>query len=344
MAVQMYSLLGIAIATAFTSPLLAQFPTEVNADDWIHNFPAQSHNDQVNSIRHNEADDPGEATHRKVAQSAIDVESIFRGQSCDSSVSQDDSCFAITEEDEFFSFRLTEFNIYPTFSHLGSQSATYNEFEFASKGHIGFLEYENRTVMNVADLPSSISLGPTNPDLGLPSSVGVRANGFGDILNGTFFSLKGREKSPVHVGVGPVITFPTASNEILGSNQYSAGPGLHASTELENLTLGLFIWQSWGFGEDPGKKRINQLFGKPFIIYEMTEKWHLVYIPLGLSHSWKSKSGDDWTVPVGGGIRRMLHIGDQKVGIQFQVFDYVARKPKDPEWEYRFTFEFLFDD
>ena len=241
-------------------------------------------------------------------------------------------------------FRLTEFNIYPTFSYLRDQSATYNEFEFASHTDLGFLEMENRTVLNVADLPSTISLGPTNPSAQpLGSPVGVRANGFGDILSGFFFSLPGAHEQKTHLGVGPVLTFPTASNAILGSEQYTAGPGVHFSTEIGRLTAGFFLWQSWGFGEDPGQKKVNQLFGKPFFIYEVNEKWNLVYIPLGLSHSWDAPSGDDWTVPIGGGLRRLFEIRGQKMGLQFQAFDYVARKPKDPEWELRATIEFLFD-
>ena len=87
-------------------------------------------------------------------------------------------------------FRLTEFNIYPTFSYLGDQSATYNEFEFASHTDLGFLEMENRTVLNVADLPSTIKLGPTNPANHCRQPVGVRGNGFGDILSG--FSFRSR--------------------------------------------------------------------------------------------------------------------------------------------------------
>jgi hypothetical protein len=239
-------------------------------------------------------------------------------------------------------FRLTEFNIYPTFSYLADQSATYNEFEFASHTDLGFLEMENRTVLNVADLPSTIKLGPTNPG-DLPTTIGVRGNGFGDILSGFFFSLPGAHERTTHLGVGPVLTFPTASNPILGSEQYTAGPGVHFSTEINRLTAGFFLWQSWGFGEAAGQKKVNQLFGKPFLIYELTEKWNLVYIPLGMSHSWDAPSGDNWTVPVGGGVRRLFEIRGQKMGLQFQAFDYVARKPKDPEWELRATIEFLFD-
>ena len=241
-------------------------------------------------------------------------------------------------------FQLTEFNIYPTFSYLRDQSATYTEFEFASHTDLGFLEMENRTVLNVADLPSTIKLGPTNPSaqpLGPPG--GVRASGFGDILSGFFFSRHGAHERKTHLGIGPVLTFPTASNAQLGSKQYTAGPGLHFSTEINRLTAGFFLWQSWGFGESLGQKKVNQLFGKPFFIYECSEKWNLVYIPLGLSHSWDAPSGDNWTVPIGGGVRRLFEIHDQKMGLQFQAFDYVARKAKDPEWELRATIEFLFD-
>ena len=79
-------------------------------------------------------------------------------------------------------------------------------------------------------------------------------------------------------------------------------------------------------------------------MYELTERWQLISIPLGMSHSWEAKSGQDWTVPLGGGLRRLGYLGQQKIGLQAQVFDYVSRKPTDPEWEVRLTIEFLFDD
>ena len=238
-------------------------------------------------------------------------------------------------------FKLTEFNIYPTFSYLGEQVGNYTEFEFASETQLGEWELENRTVINVADLPGTIKLGAANPDDG-SGTANVRGNGVGDILSGFFFSRKARQRKS-HLGIGPVVTFPTASNELLGTNQYTLGPGAHFNTEIGRLTTGFFIWQSWGLTNNPDKKQVNQLFGKPFFIYELTNKWNLIYIPLGLSHSWKSPSGDDWTVPIGGGIRRLFQMRSKKMGVQFQAFDYVARKSTDPEWELRCTIEFLFD-
>ena len=237
-------------------------------------------------------------------------------------------------------FRLAEINIYPTFSYRVDESATYTEFEFASFTDLGCWEMENRTILNVADLPSSIKLGPTNP--GPPIELGIRESGFGDILSGFFFGRKGAHED-YHLRIGPVWTFPSATGDNLGSGQYTVGPGVHYSTEIGRLTVGFFLWQSWGFAVGDSHKRVNQLFGKPFLIYELTEKWNLVFVPLGMSHSWEAPSGKDWTVPIGGGVRRLFHIGHQKMGFQAQLFDYVARKPYDPEWEFRMTVEFLFD-
>jgi hypothetical protein len=266
---------------------------------------------------------------------------VVRAQSaeCDCRCAAHCRCCCVRDECRF---KLSEFNIYPTFSYLGELSATYTEFEFASHTDLGCLEMENRTVLNVADLPSAISVGPTNPGED-PLTVGERASGFGDILSGFFFSRKGGHRH-CHLGIGPVITFPTASDDILGARQWTIGPGTHFSAELGKLTAGFFLWQAWKVGGSSASKRVNQLVGKPFLIYELSEKWNLVYIPLSLSHSWEAKSGENWTVPVGGGIRRLFECGEHKLGFQFQAFDYVARKAQDPEWELRFTIEFLFDD
>ncbi len=62
-----------------------------------------------------------------------------------------------------------------------------------------------------------------------------------------------------------------------------------------------------------------------------------------MSHSWDAPSGEDWTVPLGGGLRRLFDCRGHQLGLQTQFFDHVVRKPKDPEWELRFTIEFLFD-
>lgn len=237
-------------------------------------------------------------------------------------------------------FRLSGLNNYQTYSYLDDLSATFVEFEAATHFDLGPFEVENRTILNVADLPSEIVLGPTNP---FGTSGTGRASGFGEILSATFFSPKNGHKN-YHLGIGPVFTFPTATEAGLGSEKWAVGPGAHFHTDLGKLTVGFFLWQSWSFAGDASKKEVNQLFGKPFLLYELSEKWNLVSIPLGLSHSWRSKSGERTTIPIGGGVRRLFKCHGHTLGLQAQVFDYVVRKPKDPEWELRFTIELIFDE
>ena len=93
-----------------------------------------------------------------------------------------------------FEIRLSEFNIYLTVSYLGDLSATYTEYEFASHTDLGWLEMENRTVLNVADLPSGIRLGPTNPGDDPQRSMYPPA-ALGTSFRGSFFL----ERAPVRI-------------------------------------------------------------------------------------------------------------------------------------------------
>jgi hypothetical protein len=48
-----------------------------------------------------------------------------------------------------------------------------------------------------------------------------------------------------------------------------------------------------GFDVTATGQRVNQRFGKLFLIYELNEKWNADYIPLGLGNSWDAPRGDD---------------------------------------------------
>ncbi len=51
---------------------------------------------------------------------------------------------------------------------------------------------------------------------------------------------------------------------------------------------------------------------------------------------------DKWTVPFGGGIGRLLRLGNRPVDVQGQVF-YYAKKPENgPDWGLRLQFKMLF--
>jgi len=76
------------------------------------------------------------------------------------------------------------------------------------------------------------------PIINQPSSApGIRsAFGLGDI-NPTFF-LSPANAGKLIWGVGPTLTFPTASDSLIGSGKYSAGPGLVVLTIPGHWVIG----------------------------------------------------------------------------------------------------------
>lgn len=53
-------------------------------------------------------------------------------------------------------------------------------------------------------------------------------------------------------------------------------------------------------------------------------------------------SGQEWTVPVGGGAGRVFKIGDQAINSRLEVYYNVVNPDAAPDWSVSFTFQFLF--
>ena len=104
---------------------------------------------------------------------------------------------------------------------------------------------------------------------------------------------------------------PLADDEPLGSGKWNLGPGVHLTYHKDKLSAGLFLWNFWSVGGDSDRKNVNQMTMKPYFIYNLTDKWNVLYIPLGISASWDKPSSQRWKIPLGGGLGfRGCHRGD----------------------------------
>ena len=63
---------------------------------------------------------------------------------------------------------------------------------------------------------------------------------------------------------------------------------------------------------------------------------------LPLSAFQLADSGNQWTVPVGGGVGKIFRIGKQPVNAQAQAFYNVERPDNGPDWTLRLQLQFLF--
>ena len=193
-----------------------------------------------------------------------------------------------------------------------------------------------RTILPVINLPS------------LAPGIGS-ATGLGDI-NPTFF-LSPAKPGELIWGVGPTFTLPTATDKLLGNGQFSLGPAAVALTIKGPWVLGALMnnqWSTAGWGSG----HVNQLLVQPFVNYNFPDHWYLVSGPV-MTANWAAKARDVWTVPLGGGVGKMLKLGQilplgtheiAKVPFttELQAYGLVARPDDGAKWQLRFQLTFLF--
>jgi hypothetical protein len=193
----------------------------------------------------------------------------------------------------------------------------------------------NRTIVPVIYMPD-ITAGLES----LPSGVeGGSAFGLGDINHTSFLS----PASPGRViwGLGPSITLPSATDDMLGSEKWSAGPSAVALTMPGRWVIGGLARHLWSFAGDDDRQEVNQTLIQPFVNYNLDDGWYLVSAPI-ITANWSASSGNRWLVPIGGGGGRVFTIGKQPINAGLQGYYNVERPEFGAEWSLRFQVTFLF--
>jgi len=72
-----------------------------------------------------------------------------------------------------------------------------------------------------------------------------------------------------------------------------------------------------------------------------SDGWYLVSVPI-ITANWEADSDDRWTLPIGGGVGKIFHIGKRPVNFSTQVY-YNAIKPDIVgDWTLRIQFQLMY--
>jgi hypothetical protein len=86
---------------------------------------------------------------------------------------------------------------------------------------------------------------------------------------------------------------------------------------------------------------VNRATVQPILNYNLPDNWYLSATTT-LSADWEAESGQEWTVPLGGGVGRLVRFGKQPVDFKLMGF-WNAEKPEfGADYTIQFTVKLLF--
>jgi hypothetical protein len=185
------------------------------------------------------------------------------------------------------------------------------------------------------------SVGSPDTDLG-PIQVFPGTDddfGLGNISYTAFFSPA--EPGKLIWGVGPMVELPTNTDDALGSDTWSAGGSVVLLTMPGNWVVGLLASNIWDVASSGDQPDINRFNFQPIVNYNLQKGWYLSSTPV-LTANWEAESGEKWSIPVGGGVGRLMRFGDQPVDFKFAAYKYSEAPEFGPNWDIQLTVKFLF--
>jgi hypothetical protein len=187
--------------------------------------------------------------------------------------------------------------------------------------------------------------GVLPPEKNPPPAIDIfdgRTTGFGDMYYVGLFTpaepaFRFDNGANVVWGVGFDLGFPTASEDILGTGKWTAGPS----------ALGVYLGPKWKFGAllqhyidyagDDDRTDVNMSNLQYLFYYSLDETTSIGAAP-NIIANWEEDSDNAFTVPIGFGINKTINFGKVPVRFGAEVHYSVVHPDDVPytEWDFRF--------
>jgi hypothetical protein len=207
--------------------------------------------------------------------------------------------------------------------------------------NIGKVNLINRAIIPITYIASQdvTAIDRTQVDNALVQFSTDSVSGLSNITYQGFISPA--EPGKVIWGAGPVIQFPTATNDHLGTDKWSGGVGAVALTMPGKWVLGFLGYNIWSFAGPSDEEDVNSFLFQYFVNYNLADGWYITSTPV-ITANWEADSDERWTIPFGLGVGRLVKFGKQPVDFKIQPFWYAEKPENGPEWSLQLQVKFLF--
>jgi len=165
-----------------------------------------------------------------------------------------------------------------------------------------------------------------------------RTTGLGDI-NFTGF-LSPAKPGKLIWGAGPVILFPSATDDMLGTGKWAAGPSAVFLLMNPPWVNGVLINNVWSFAGSDTRRDVNQMLIQLFVNDNLPNGWYLVSAPI-ITANWEADDGNRWTIPVGMGAGKVLRLGKLPLNCSAQGYYSLDKPVTGGDWTLRLQVQIL---
>ena len=113
------------------------------------------------------------------------------------------------------------------------------------------------------------------------------------------------------------------------------------STRADPWVYGALVNNVWSLTSDKQGGSYNNGLIQPFVNYNFPEGFYLTSAPI-LTVDWKADSGNQWTVPLGGGVGKIFHFGKLPVNTQLSAYYNVVKPDFGANWQLRAQVQLMF--
>ena len=166
-----------------------------------------------------------------------------------------------------------------------------------------------------------------------------RTNGIGDTQFTAFLSPAKSEG--LIWGAGPILQLPTNNDKVLGNDRWGLGPSAVVLRIQGHWVYGALANNLWSVSSSHSDPSYNKFLLQPFINYNFAGGLYLSSAPI-ITADWKADSGDRWTVPLGGGVGKIVRFGKLPVNFQTQLFRNIEKPEFGPNWTWRLQAQLMF--
>jgi len=174
---------------------------------------------------------------------------------------------------------------------------------------------------------------------GYPDQSGGGKFGLGD-MTPSFF-LAPRNPGGLIWGAGPALVIPTATSNILGQGKFSVGPSVVVLAQPGPWTLGALVSNVWSVAGAGTRPPVNRMTLQYFLAYNLPHDWYLTAAPI-LVADWRAQASNQWLVPVGGGVGKLVTFGSKPVDFSATFYSNVVVPNGMPTWQMNLQMTLLF--